>query len=141
MLISFPRSQLFSQLLVGFNGNNDINIDKLTTMLEDNRDLLNDITHRECSKEGAAQLPKLLFDILSHAEADKNKNDEMDVNAALSEEEGAAGSSEISSASNEENKITSAQEIIRNLPKVWKVLVELLNHQKAQQVVVDLNVS
>lgn len=129
--------QLFSQLLVGFNGNNDINIDKLTNMLEDNRDLLNDITNRECSKEGAAQLPKLLFDLVSHAN-DRPHDAEEGVAepepGCSSMDEGAYGGCEF----NGKPKITSAQEIIHNLPKVWKVLIELLNHQKTKQV--DLNV-
>lgn len=109
-------------------------------MLEDNRDLLNDITHRECSKEGAAQLPKLLFDIISKAEVDNNKNGAYgeDEQANLTESAEGSSSSETICAPNQETKISSAQEIIRNLPKVWKVLVELLNHQKTQQV--DFNV-
>ena len=109
-------------------------------MLEDNRDLLSDITHRESSKEGAAQFPKLLFDILSQSEVDNNKEatcDE-DVHNNLAEASGSSSLKHMNPETNQGIKITSAQEIIRNLPKVWKVLVELLNHQKAQQV--DLNV-
>lgn len=106
-------------------------------MLEDNRDLLNDITNRECSKEGAAQLPKLLFDLVSHA-----NDSSMQIDADVAEPEagcsstndGACGGYEL----NDKPKVTSAQEIIHNLPKVWKVLIELLNHQKTKQV--DLNV-
>lgn len=134
--------QLFSQLLVGFNGNNDINIDKLTDMLEDNRDLLNDITNRECSKEEAAQLPKLLFDIVSQAEDgsyDRN-SPKREVEAENCEASTSAAEPNVNEGTEmEKPKITSAQEIMRNLPKVWKVLIELLNHQKAKQV--DLDVS
>lgn len=119
-----------------------MNIDKLTNMLEDNRDLLNDITNRECSKEEAAQLPKLLFDIMSQAEA--GSCDRNSPNREVEVEECEASTSTAEPIANdgsdiEKPKITSAQEIMRNLPKVWKVLIELLNHQKTKQV--DLEVS
>lgn len=115
---------MFGQLLAGFNGNNNIDIDKLTLMLEENRDLLNDITNKENCKQGAAQIPKLIFDLVSQA----NKQPEND--------ETAAGASEpIASTSQESDaKVTSAQEIIHNLPKVWRVLIELLNHQELKPV-------
>lgn len=69
----FSYFQLFGQLLAGFNGNNSIDIDKLTAMLEENRDLLSDITSKEDCKEGAAQIPKLIFDLVS--QADKQSDD------------------------------------------------------------------
>lgn len=103
----------------GFSGNNDIDIDRLTHMLEENRDLIKDITSKESCKEGAAQIPKLLFDIITH------KTDE---SFAVSDESMEAS---ISTADQEEPaKLTSPQEIVNNLPKVWRVLIELLNHQK-----------
>lgn len=116
-------------------------------MLEENRDLLSDITHRECSKEGAAQLPKLLFDIVSHADAynplmDSTREPSVECEEAVevvevtSQEDGAIGGQ---CANGQFTKLTSTQEIIRNLPKVWMVLTELLNHQQEKQV--DLHVS
>lgn len=114
-------------------------------MLEDNRDLLNDITHRECSKEGAAELPKLLFDIVSRAEdraldqvngTKDSREDNESVDECAPTGEGAVDGE---NGASEKPKVTSAQEIIRNLPKVWKVLTELLNHQQEKQV--DLHVS
>lgn len=103
-------------------------------MLEENRDLLNDITSKEDCKEGAAQIPKLIFDLVSQA----NKTIEIP-----NETEGAIGleSSSTSSADVETNtaKVSSAQEIIHNLPKVWRVLTELLNHQQLKPV--ELQVS
>lgn len=116
--------QLFSQLLMGFNGGNDINIDKLTNMLEDHRDLLNDITNRELTKEGAAALPKLLFDLVNQS---KEQQEPLD---STSDNDGIAADVEAAL----KPSVTSAQEIINNLPKVWKVLIELLNHQKAETV-------
>ncbi len=112
---------------MGFNGGNDINIDKLSNMLEDNRDLLNDITNREICKDGAAALPKLLFDLVTQAEENDLGKDEA-TNSHLersTEEFESAGKSSVS----------TAQEICHNLPKVWKVLIELLNHQKTEQVI------
>ena len=105
---------------MGFNGQNNIDIDKLTHMLEENRELLNDMTSRECSREGAAQLPKMLFDLVNQT----------------SEQQ--ADGSETAPAGNDP-KITSAKDIIHNFPKVWKVLIELLNHQNDIQV--ELRVS
>lgn len=94
-------------------------------MLEENRDLLNDMTNRECSQEGAAQLPKILFDLVSQAN-DSEAASMVELNA----DEQKATSTSGAMAAEVSSKITSAQEIINNLPKVWKVLMELLNHQK-----------
>lgn len=98
-------------------------------MLEENRDLLNDMTSRESCKEGAAQLPKLLFDLVSQA---------ADGNADSGNESAITSDEQSDNSSNEEDekqpKLTSAQEIMRNLPKVWRVLIELLNHQKMDPV-------
>lgn len=127
----FFRFKLFSQLLMGFTGGNDINIDKLSNMLEDNRDLLNDITNREICKDGAAALPKLLFDLVIQAEENDLNNDATSSCLEQSGDEMVAGSEE---SCKSKSNVTSAQEICHNLPKVWKVLIELLNHQKAEQV-------
>lgn len=107
-------------MLAGFNGNNDIDIDKLTNMLEENRDLLNDMITTENCKEGAAQIPKLLFDLVSQTN-----------NIGSESEEDSESQNECQP---EATKLTSAQEIMNNLPKVWKVLIELLNHQKLKPV-------
>lgn len=114
-------------MLAGFNGSNDIDIDKLTSMLEENRDLLNDITNKENCKEGAAQIPKLIFDLVSQA----GNSTEMAENADTSIDNAQQSTSTDESS---EAKVSSAQEIIHNLPKVWRVLNELLNHQKTKPV-------
>lgn len=113
---------------MGFNGGNDINIDKLTHMLEDHRDLLNDITNRESTKEGAAALPKLLFDLVNQS---KEEQPEPMIGLESTSEDDAL-TADVEAAL--KPSVTSAQEIINNLPKVWKVLIELLNHQKAETV-------
>lgn len=112
--------------MAGFSGNNDIDIDKLTNMLEDNRDLLNDMTNRESSKEGAAQLPKLLFDLVSQSDNVDSPSEKLDNNDIPS--------TSTAEQTPNDKKLTSSQEIINNLPKVWKVLIELLNHQQLKPV-------
>lgn len=102
-------------------------------MLEENRDLLNDITSKENCKEGAAQIPKLIFDLVSQAEnptANANDGD------TLAECDSELVCNSPSTASTEPNaaNVSSAQEIIHNLPKVWRVLIELLNHQTLKPV-------
>lgn len=122
---------MFGQLLAGFNGNNNIDIDKLALMLEENRDLLNDITSKENCKEGAAQIPKLIFDLVSQAD---RKSDDVE---SLDEFSQPSTSAEEASST----KVTSAQEIIHNLPKVWRVLTELLNHQQLKPVQLKVRIS
>lgn len=96
-------------------------------MLEENRDLLNDITSREHCKEGAAQIPKLFLDLFSQANGQLKNTDE-EVETSQVETSQAANSQA------ENTPVSSAQEISHNLPKVWKVLIELLNHQQLKPV-------
>lgn len=96
-------------------------------MLEENRDLLHDITNRECSREEAAQLPKILFDLMSQA---SDAGDLPTLKPEIDfESESVPSTSAVASIDSSSN-VSSAQEILSNLPKVWKVLIELLNHQK-----------
>lgn len=108
-------------MLTGFNGVNNLDIDRLTTMLEENRTLLNEMATTETDSEGAC-LPKLLFEIVKEA------NNEDDTSETLNE------SSDEMDAARSNLRLSSSQEIIGNLPKVWRVLMELLNHQKIAQV-------
>lgn len=105
--------QLIAQVLFGFNGNgNSIDIDKLVSMLEQNRDLLNEMAIKE-DYEGIDEgsfLPKLLYDLFQ------------EVNQGTSE--GAQNGSPKNSP------VNSAEDIAEKLPKVWRVLIELLNHHK-----------
>lgn len=63
--------QLFSQMVMGFNGKNNLDIDRLTSMLEENRTLLNDMATKECSD--GATLPKLLFELVEQSSVAANK--------------------------------------------------------------------
>uniref|UniRef100_A0A0A1WJC6 Coiled-coil domain-containing protein 14 n=1 Tax=Zeugodacus cucurbitae TaxID=28588 RepID=A0A0A1WJC6_ZEUCU len=58
---------LFSQMVMGFNGENNLDIDRLTTMLEENRGLLNDMATKEANCTDGATLPKLLFELVEEA--------------------------------------------------------------------------
>ncbi|KAH8369017.1 hypothetical protein KR200_002764, partial [Drosophila serrata] len=157
-------NMLFSQLIMGFNEKSSMDIDRLNQMLEENRQLLNQMTQAEGSCSDGATLPKLLFELVEQAtghgdspvESDKSRSatptptngdttDSCKPEAALvrkhrkrSSGAGAgAGASAASLKSHEPEimgKVASAQEIIGNLPKVWKVLMELLSHHKIERV-------
>lgn len=71
LLVSFIL-QLFSQMVMGFNGKNNLDIDRLTTMLEENRALLNDMATKECTD--GATLPKLLFELVEQATTTTTEN-------------------------------------------------------------------
>lgn len=197
---------------MGFNGKNNLNIDRLTKMLEENRTLLNEMTTKESNSDGA-RLPRLLFDLVeqagggnsisnsckhnpnattveiptasdatdvdaierpslskepryngsdvvdglySHslAQADNGTDDDTDAAVATATPvvvvggDVTAASSTTSKEDIEDDeetkgcpikqeiidKVASAQEIIGNLPKVWKVLMELLSHHKIEKV-------
>lgn len=98
-------------------------------MLEENRDLIKDITSKESCKEGAAQIPKLLLDIITHKtdEGSAVGDEPMEPSTSTADQE-------------KPTKVTSPQEIVNNLPKVWRVLIELLNHQKLIPVQIQVKV-
>lgn len=146
--------QLFSQLVLG-NGKHNMDIDRLTKMLEENRDLLNEMTQAEgsCSGDGA-MLPKLLFELVEQAAAGQQASDksrsatpkpepepQTEAEAEQVQPESSADQTDAfrshRSLSHEPEimgQLATAQEIIGNLPKVWKVLMELLSHHKIERV-------
>lgn len=156
--------QLFSQLVLG-KGKHNMDIDRLTKMLEENRDLLNEMTQAEgsCSGDGA-MLPKLLFELVEQAAAGQEASDKsrssppkpveeselepehVPVAAPMQPEPSADqpdASAELCRQQQQPQplhepeimgKLATAQEIIGNLPKVWKVLMELLSHHKIERV-------
>ncbi|KAH8393917.1 hypothetical protein KR215_006959, partial [Drosophila sulfurigaster] len=162
---------LFSQLVMGFNGKHNMDIDRLTLMLEENRDLLNEMTQAEGSCSDGATLPKLLFELVEQAaksgqpaEGDKSRSAtptpeageepaavevmNEDITDSVKREpsarklkrrqSGGVGAGAVASLKSHEpeimGKVATAQEIIGNLPKVWKVLMELLSHHKIERV-------
>ncbi|EDW45389.1 cingulin [Drosophila sechellia] len=162
-------NMLFSQLIMGFNGKSNMNIDRVNRMLEENRHLLNQMTQAEGNCSDGATLPKLLFDLVEQAtghgdsaeESDKSRSATPTPTATPKKEDSTdgcqpgeafekcrKGSSRSGSCSGVDatasslkshepeimGKVASAQEIIGNLPKVWKVLMELLSHHKIERV-------
>ena len=91
-------------------------MDKLIKLLEENHHLLQDIAVNEESNQVSA-LPKVLLDLVNEVSDSK---DTEEVEAPKPNPE-----TQIS------NQLNSASEIVENLPKVWKVLIELLSHQCA----------
>lgn len=102
-------------MLLGFNANgNNLDIDKLVNMLEENRDLLNEMAIKEefVGIEEGAFLPKLLYDLFLQVNGDNNENTEK------------------TDETQETKKPLTADEVAEKLPKVWRVLIELLSHHK-----------
>lgn len=105
--------QLIAQILFGFNANAScIDIDKLVNMLEQNRDLLHEMAVKE-DFEGIDEgsfLPKLLYDLF------------LQVNQGSAEA--------VQGAASSKDSVSTPEEIAEKLPKVWRVLIELLSHHK-----------
>jgi hypothetical protein len=111
---------LFSQIILGATEDAGrtaplMDFDKLIVVLEEHRGLLNDITMDDDSFEGTAYFPKLLYDLI-------NQNEEATHEVEVSHEESEAAASTPRSV-----KIS---EIAEKLPKVWRILIEFLSHQK-----------
>ncbi|RZC40126.1 Macoilin domain containing protein [Asbolus verrucosus] len=115
-------NQLFSQILLGLNTGQEIDIDKLIKLLEENHYLLQDIAINEESNQVSA-LPKVLLDLVSEV-SDKDSSKESD-------DEEVSKLDRDTQESQTSYQLNSASEIVENLPKVWKVLIELLSHQSA----------
>ncbi|XP_012231811.2 myosin-9 isoform X2 [Linepithema humile] len=105
---------LFTQMLLGASSA-DMDLDRLTQLLQENHDLISDIAREESTE--AAALPKLLLDLVEQVEGGKasqkhasEENDEENVGEIDRKEDDLQ----------EEN-------IAHNLPKVWRVLLELLS--------------
>lgn len=98
-------NDVFAQMLA-----EEADLDTLTKQLQQNHDLISEITTAAASGKAAPGLPKLLLDLAI------NVND--DVEAAGNDEAGASAPA------------MTREEIALNLPKVWKVLTELLSHHQ-----------
>lgn len=110
-------NELSSQILTGFTSQNDIDLDSLTDMLEENRELLSDMVTKpnlDDSSHCTSALPKTLFDIILQA---NGKITTRDANSSP----------------------PSAKDIAENLPKVWRILMEFINHQPCIETPIDEN--
>ncbi|CAG9583282.1 unnamed protein product [Danaus chrysippus] len=100
-----------NKVLLGYKNKQDL--DKLISRLEENHGILTHMAGKENSSELSSELPKLLLEIVSQIEESDNKSV-----GEISEE------GDVISSLN-----TTPEEIVQNLPKVWRVLSELLSHQ------------
>ncbi|XP_072931422.1 uncharacterized protein [Epargyreus clarus] len=118
-------NKLFSQVLLGYKSKKDL--DQLVHRLEENHGLLTHMAERENDSESSSALPKLLLEIVSQVD-EKENNVEIKQQAENSE----TGDMQDMSKKESDTQTTSntkAEEIVQNLPKVWRVLMELLSHQ------------
>ncbi|XP_045464640.1 intracellular protein transport protein USO1 [Harmonia axyridis] len=117
-------NQLFSHILLAFHNSPELDFDKLLKRLEENHDLLKDIVNNEVSSEVSSALPKVLLDLVNQisGENEPSENENCDKKKALTETETPSTS----------YNLNSPAEIAENLPKVWRVLIELLSHQSAK---------
>ncbi|XP_011333924.1 227 kDa spindle- and centromere-associated protein isoform X2 [Ooceraea biroi] len=105
---------LFTQMLLGASSA-DMDLDRLTQLLQENHDLISDIAREESTE--AAALPKLLLDLIKQVEDDKaTQNHARDETSVES----------IDEVDRKEDDLQE-EDIAHNLPKVWRVLLELLS--------------
>lgn len=138
-------NNLFTQMLVGGTAT-DMDLDKLTRLLQENHDLITEITIKEDSSEAAATLPKLLLDLVTQVDSgmastssspteEKNEDNQAGLEtqaSPLDHDHAAETLPGVNSKSSEEYANGMAvQDIALNLPKVWKLLMELLSHHVA----------
>lgn len=118
--LSFIFAQLVSQVLFDFNAcGSNIDIDKLCKMLEQNRDLLNEMAMKEdySGIDEGYFLPKLLYDLF------------LQVNQSTASSSEEKKSDDTASAEIDKSReISTPEEIATKLPKVWRVLHELFSH-------------
>uniref|UniRef100_A0A0C9RCU9 Uncharacterized protein n=1 Tax=Fopius arisanus TaxID=64838 RepID=A0A0C9RCU9_9HYME len=98
-------NSLFSQMLLSASSA-DMDLDRLTQLLQENHDLISDMAREEGTE--AAALPKLLLDLVEQVE-------------------GREKSKTIEGGPDKKEEDAQEESIANNLPKVWKVLTELLS--------------
>ncbi|KAJ2951538.1 hypothetical protein O0L34_g13687 [Tuta absoluta] len=116
-------NKLFSQVLLGYKNRQDL--DKLVHRLEENHGILTHMAENENDSEASSALPKLLLEIVSQVDEEDSNN-----SAGQTATQNVNNGEEILQESESQNNAT-AEEIVHNLPKVWRVLIELLSHQTA----------
>lgn len=146
--------QLFSQVLLGYKTKQDLDI--LVHRLEENHGILTHMAGRENDSEASSALPKLLLEIVSQVEDSKMTQDlvQQDENNSGDSFEIQKPTCEIGTIllhtyknliiyllkyilsllvitefQNLSTSNATPEEIAENLPKVWRVLMELLSHQ------------
>ncbi|EAA12166.4 AGAP007857-PA, partial [Anopheles gambiae str. PEST] len=123
-------NQFISKFLLGMSRKptaSDINIDKLAAVLEENRDLLIEMTKDEAETiDTGAFLPRALYDLITEVD----EANELPPGNDGKEEDGAEASGEDEFTDVQK---ASPEQIADKLPKVWRVLIELVNHQERAQ--------
>ncbi|XP_076175176.1 uncharacterized protein LOC143150627 isoform X2 [Ptiloglossa arizonensis] len=104
---------LFTQMLIGASSA-DMDLDRLTQLLQENHDLISDIAREESTE--AAALPKLLLDLVEQVEGSKGTQ-------KRTEGENSGNDGEVEKKEDD----LQQEDIAHNLPKVWRVLLELLS--------------
>ncbi|XP_041981448.1 putative leucine-rich repeat-containing protein DDB_G0290503 [Aricia agestis] len=113
-------NKLFSQVLLGYKSKKDL--DKLVTRLEENHGILTHMVEQENGSEGSSALPKMLLELVGQIEDNDVGYTEKCQDTDANDDEGNA-------STEKEATVGKAEEIVQNLPKVWRVLMELLSHQ------------
>ncbi|XP_039449669.1 restin homolog [Culex pipiens pallens] len=116
-------NRFISKFLLGMSqkqATSSVRLDKLAEVLAENRDLLIEMTKQEAETfDLGAFLPRALYDLVAEVDQEEESG-----GIALGDEE----------MLNEVQK-ASPEQIADKLPKVWRVLIELVNHQeRAEQV-------
>lgn len=121
-------NRFISKFLLGMSqkqATSSVRLDKLAEVLAENRDLLIEMTKQEAETiDLGAFLPRALYDLV--AEVDDHGEGEGEQEQEIPSED--------EQLLNEVQK-ASPEQIADKLPKVWRVLIELVNHQeRAEQV-------
>ncbi|RVE42522.1 hypothetical protein evm_012830 [Chilo suppressalis] len=123
-------NKLFSEVLLGYKTKNDL--DKLVHRLEENHGILTQMAERENDSEASTALPKLLLEIVNQVEEGeeekKEESTEEKSETSLEQNQDIQNSDKINCTS-----ATTPEEIVQKLPKVWRVLMELLSHQNVEE--------
>lgn len=127
-------NMLFTRILTN---KDNFDLDRLKNVLEENRMLLTEVTTRsnDCSIIADSVLPKLLCDLIVGAFAEPEIQLDSASTPNSSDEE--LNSEEITPLIVQKPDLLATDEIIENLPKIWRILTELLIHQKTTQFNID----
>ncbi|XP_052870108.1 uncharacterized protein LOC128275593 [Anopheles cruzii] len=134
-------NQFISKFLLGMSRKptvNEINIDKLAAVLEENRALLIEMTKDEAETvDTGAFLPRALYDLIAEVDEANGPPVESEMPDAPPKED-APVEADSEGSGGEDAEFTDVQkaspeQIADKLPKVWRVLIELVNHQERAQ--------
>lgn len=127
-------NMLFTRILTN---KDNFDLDRLKNVLEENRMLLTEVTTRsnDCSIIADSVLPKLLCDLIVGAFAEPEIQLDSASTPNSSDEE--LNSEDATPLIVQKPDLLATDEIIENLPKIWRILTELLIHQKTTQFNID----